>query len=258
MTGPSGEHPGDLYTGALLRLTAATEHLGRLDAREAAHYQEITNRLREIAESTATITAREDVLASTLAEQACILASLEGIEKRVAALTRQYATASGDGEDDSGGRGPGPHPGPSPPWWRMTSDPALEQQVRDLQRGEARTETGWPGLAGDLAKDIRRLRDWASKVYVPGYGHLTAALGPCWDQHPLCLYTLDWLSELWQVLYLTQRRTAATLAGQAEFQTRLLPAAAAQMQAETSTCTLHAPRAPRPRPGARRDPGAPS
>jgi hypothetical protein len=77
---------------------------------------------------------------------------------------------------------------------------------------------------------------WAARATSGG-------LGGCWAQHPLCLYTLDWLHELWSVLYLTRRRTPATLAGQAEFQTRLLPAAAAQMAAETSGCGH------RPRPG---------
>jgi hypothetical protein len=35
---------------------------------------------------------------------------------------------------------------------------------------------------------------------------------------PLCLLTLDWLSELWSALDLTQERTASTLAAQAEWQ----------------------------------------
>jgi hypothetical protein len=47
---------------------------------------------------------------------------------------------------------------------------------------------------------------------------------------------LDWLSELWSVLYLQTKRNARTLAGQGEFQTRLLPAAAEQMHHETTRC----------------------
>ena len=42
--------------------------------------------------------------------------------------------------------------------------------------------------------------------------------------------TLDWLSELWQVLYLRARRTPGILVSQAEWQTRLLSAAADQMR----------------------------
>ena len=52
----------------------------------------------------------------------------------------------------------------------------------------------------------------------------------------MCLYTLDWLSELWSVLYLQPQRTTGTLAGQAEWQTRLVAAAAEQMAQETSRC----------------------
>ncbi len=73
-------------------------------------------------------------------------------------------------------------------------------------------------------------------MYRPGYGHLAASLGECWEQHPLCLYILDWLSELWSVLYLPPGRTAGTLAGQAEWHTRLLAAAAEQLARETRGC----------------------
>ena len=89
-------------------------------------------------------------------------------------------------------------------------------------------------------------------MYRPGYGHLAASLGDCWDQHPLCLYILDWLSELWSVLYLAPARTAGTLAGQAEWHTRLLAAAAEQLARETRGCAhAHPPATARPRTGAR-------
>ena len=83
---------------------------------------------------------------------------------------------------------------------------------------------------------IAKLRAWVEQVYRPGYGHLAASLGDCWDQHPLCLYILDWLSELWSVLYLRPARTPGTLAGQAEWHTRLLTAAAEQLARETRRC----------------------
>ena len=53
---------------------------------------------------------------------------------------------------------------------------------------------------------LSRLRAWVEQIYRPGYGHLAATRGPCWDQHPLCLYRLDWLMELWSALYLTPER----------------------------------------------------
>ena len=230
MTTPPGPGPADLSTGELLRLTAIAERLGGLDAREAEHYEQVGRQLREIADSLAAMRG----LASTVAEQSGILANLEGIDERLAALVRQYTGAdSGDGDGESRVY----RPGPPPPWWHMASDPALEQQVLALADGAA--TTGDSGPAGDLPKDIQRLSNWVATVYLPGYGHLAGGLGACWVHHPLCLYTMDWLCELWSVLYLNSRRTPATLAGQAEFQTRLLPAAAAQMEAETSDCCSH-------------------
>ena len=83
---------------------------------------------------------------------------------------------------------------------------------------------------------LGRLRAWVEQIYRPGYGHLAAALGPCWDQHPLCLYGLDWLMELWSVRYLTPERGPSALASQAEWQTRLLPALAEQLYLETTRC----------------------
>ncbi len=111
---------------------------------------------------------------------------------------------------DGGGGAAGHQPTPVPRLWSM-DDPA---------RDAATT----------------RLRGWVEQIYRPGYGHVATSLAACWDQHPLCLYTLDWLSELWSVLYLQPKRTAGTLAGQAEWQTRLLSAAADQMARETRRC----------------------
>ena len=92
-----------------------------------------------------------------------------------------------------------------------------------------------PGIAGHDAI-LAKLRAWVEQIYRPEYGHLASGLGECWDQHPLCLYLVDWLSELWSVLYLQPARSAGTLAGQAEYHTRLLPAAAAQLTQETRRC----------------------
>ena len=61
-------------------------------------------------------------------------------------------------------------------------------------------------------------------------------LAPCWPEHDLCLFVLDFLSELHSVLYLRPSRSAHTLADQAEFHLRILPAAAELMKAETTRC----------------------
>ena len=105
----------------------------------------------------------------------------------------------------------------------------------------------WHKLTG-TARDqaIGTLRAWVDQVYRPGYGHLAATLAPCWDQHPLCLYGLDILAELWSVLYLTTGRTTTALSSQAEYQARILPALAAQMTADTSRCRPRHNPAPTP------------
>jgi hypothetical protein len=122
---------------------------------------------------------------------------------------------------------------------------ALDEQVRALAAQLTGDTDGYqpadsPRLwePGDAERDaaVTRLRSWVDHVYRPGHGHLAAGLADCWDQHPLCLYILDWLSELWSVLYLRPERTARTLASQAEWHTRLLPAAASHLAQETRRC----------------------
>ena len=98
------------------------------------------------------------------------------------------------------GDGPKYQPVPPPRWWKLTGP--------------------------DRDRAVDRLAAWVDQIYRPGYGWLAAALPACWREHPVCLYALDWLSELWSVFYLATERTAAGLAAQAEWQTRLLPAAA--------------------------------
>ena len=95
----------------------------------------------------------------------------------------------------------------------------------------------WWKLAPDRRQEhVARLQAWVEQVYRPGYGHLAAALGPCWPSHDLCLYSLDILSELWSALYLQPNRSPGLLSAQAEYQARLLPALAEQLRAETQRC----------------------
>ena len=208
MTTP-GPLPGDAIAAALLQITQHAERLALLDDREAQHYQQIAERLREVAAQLSGMSTRVDGVHGTIAGQADILASLEGLDDQVAAIAAQLAElapATTRGDEHAK-----PYtPIPPPQWWKLTGG----------QREEA----------------IARLRAWVEMIYLPGYGRLAAMLAPCWDQHPLCLYTLDWLAELWSVLYLTPRRTGGSLAAQGEWQTRLLPAAAEQMHMETSDC----------------------
>jgi hypothetical protein len=184
-------------TAVLLQLAGMTGKLAELDQRQASDTRTLGERI-----------ARLSTLASDLndatARHAETLAALDGLDPQAGDLAAR--PGSGDGKT-----APGYQPPPAPRWWR------LEGAARDEAAG--------------------RLRAWVEQVYRPGYGHLAADLGECWEQHPLCLYILDWLSELWSVLYLAPERTAGTLAGQAEWNTRLLPAAGGQLARETRRCS---------------------
>jgi hypothetical protein len=200
---------GDGLAAALIQISGHAERIGGLDARETAHHQETTARLREAAAEAASTRTRIDAIGATLTRHAAIVDALDGLDSEVASLARRLAELTGttgdDPEDPRFYR-----PVPQPRWWKLT------------------------GRDHDAALD--RLRAWVEQVYRPGYGKIAVTLPPCWEHHPLCLYMLDWLSELWSVLYLRPERTGAILASQGEWQTRLLPAAAEQMAYEATGC----------------------
>jgi hypothetical protein len=189
----------DGLTAALYQLSEHAERIGGLDTREAQHFKEIGGRLSDLG-------TRVQGLSGTQADQAEILAGLEGLDEAVAGLTaRLDEILPEDGDGGSPYR-----PVPAPRWWALEGD--------------------------ERAQAIARLRAWVDHVYRPSYGHIAATLGRCWERHPLCLFTLDWLSELWSVLYLQPSRNGGSLSNQAEWQTRVLAAAAEQMAIETSRC----------------------
>jgi hypothetical protein len=145
-------------------------------------------------------------LGGTLQDQAAILARLESLYGQVTALTTPVGGVLPDGAAEP----PRYQPSPAPRWWKLAD--------------EARAEA------------VTRVRAWVEQVYRPGYGQLAATLGPCWDEHPLCLYGLDVLSELWSVLYLQASRSPAVVSAQAEFHARIVPAIAEQLMTETTRC----------------------
>jgi hypothetical protein len=151
-----------------------------------------------------------DPFAAILDQLAALREQLGRLDAREAAhhatLTDHLAELTQTAAGDVGGY----QPSPPPAWWTLT--------------GTGRQEP------------IARLRTWVEQVYRPGYGHLAAALGPCWESHDLCLYGLDVLSALWSVLYLQPDRTPGLLSAQAEYQARILPALAEQLRAETGRC----------------------
>ena len=194
----TGEPEG--LTAVLLQLAGITQKLAELDQRQASDARDLKQRVT-------TLALLVDELKDTTASHAQALAALDGLDRQVAELaakTAGHALADGDGDRRAY------RPSAAPRFWKLD------------------------GPARDQA--ISKLRAWVEQVYRPGYGHLAASLGDCWEQHPLCLYILDWLSELWSVLYLAPARTAGMLAGQAEWHTRLLAAAAEQLARETHGC----------------------
>jgi hypothetical protein len=186
-------------TAALHQLTETRERLAVLDAREAAHFRSLGEKLTQL-------TGLAAGLGGAVRDQGVALSALRGLDQQVAQLAARVAEILPGDDGDAG-----PYrPGPAPRWWKL--------------RGEARERA------------LDRLRAWVTELYRPGYGQLAATLGPCWDQHPLCLYGLDILSELWSVLYLQATRSPAVLSAQAEFQARILPALAEQLMIETTRC----------------------
>jgi hypothetical protein len=174
-------------------------------------------RLTQLAEKLGELSAREGEhfgqLVSRLDQHGEILSVLDGLDRQVLELARHVAalSESPDLPDDDGEGTPEPYkPAPSVRWWEVDED--------------------------DRQEAVRRLGAWVQDIYVPGYGYLAAALPACWTEHELILYSLDTISELWMVLYLNPERSPATLAGQAEFQTRVLPLYVAQMRDEVRDC----------------------
>jgi hypothetical protein len=194
----TGEPEG--LTAVLLQLAGLTQKLSELDQRQSGDARELKERITALASTVGELTG-------TTASHTQALAALDGLDRLVADLAAKVAAhVPAEGGSDRGAY----QPPAAPKFWKLD------------------------GPARDLA--IGKLRAWVEQVYRPGYGHLAASLGDCWEQHPLCLYILDWLSELWSVLYLAPARTRGTLAGQAEWHTRLLAAAAEQLARETRSC----------------------
>lgn len=198
---------GSAITALLLQITEQAERLATLDQREAGHIEHLTRQLGELARSQSETRSQIAAVVTATDRHTAILKALDGLDQHVAALATRVTQIARSGIETDGDEY---QPELAPRWWALD--------------GEERSEA------------LSRLRAWVEQVYRPGYGHLAAALDACWEQHTLCLYGLDWLMELWSALYLSQERQLDTLASQAEWQSRLLPALAAQMHAETSRC----------------------
>ncbi len=153
-----GQDPVDLVTGLMLQIAQHAERLALLDQREADHRAEMTNRLDELAQQLAEVSEQVDVVHDLATKQADLRGTLEGLGQEVAGLAERLTQMTATRNRDE--RGEAYQPAPAPRWWKLD------------------------GTERDQA--LSRLRAWVGQIYRPGYGYL-AALGPCWDQHPLCL-----------------------------------------------------------------------
>ena len=172
-----------------------------LDAREGEHYQAVS-------ESLAKLHAALEGLQGTVADHAGILASLDGLDE-----TRGYPGRPGRLPDAAGRGGPGERYQPIPtvnggPW------PSEEREKRATAR----------------------IRGWVAQIYRPFYGHLAARLGDCWEQHPLCLVSWTGCPSCGRCWISSRTARARDLAAQAELGTRIIPAVAEQLAAETTGC----------------------
>jgi hypothetical protein len=193
----------DALAAALLQLADHGERVAELSDRSRDFDAQLSVLVREVERTR----SRLDAITEILGHHAAAVTAIDGIDRQVTQIAIRLSSLPVPSDDS----GPEHYePAPAPRWWRLS----------DAEREAA----------------VARLRAWVEQVYQPGYGHLAATLPTCWEHHPLCLYALDWLSELWSVLYLEPARTASTLAAQAEWHTRLLPAATSQMSADARNC----------------------
>jgi hypothetical protein len=191
MTDPTG------LDAALRQGTRNAERIAALDAAITC----LTAKLGELRTAV-------DAIQGTIADQAEVLRSVDGLKETVDELLQRFTTLFPDSDENAGGRFYSPIPAPR--FWQL--------------RGQEREQA------------VDRLRSWVRDVYLPAFGHLARTLPACWDQHTFCLTVLDVASELHSVLYLQVSRNQGLLAGQAELLTRLMPALAALMAAEGTRC----------------------
>src|SRR6266516_3589463 len=122
MTSPR-QPTADPLAAVLLLITQHDERLASLDEREGQHYQQIAERLRDIAAQLSEMSARVDGAVGTIRDQAAILASLDGLDQQVAAIATQLAEIApslSDEHEDTGGGEQSYSPIPSPQWWKLT------------------------------------------------------------------------------------------------------------------------------------------
>jgi hypothetical protein len=112
--------------------------------------------------------------------------------------------------------------------------------VHGAERERGYTPTApprWWQLDGAAREDaIDELRTWVNTVYRPCYERYSKDLGECWEEHPLALFLLDWMSEWHKYLYLREKRAVGHLTAMAEWHGRFLPIVAEMLKTTTHGC----------------------
>ena len=134
----------DGLAAALIQISGHAERIGGLDARETAHHQETTVRLREAAAEAASVRTRIDAIGATIARHAAIKA-VRPVAGRVAVRAARAAKATAtnsaarsDLRSPASSNATSVH-GRKPRRSHRKSTPALRPRKRALNRSPARS-----------------------------------------------------------------------------------------------------------------------
>lgn len=142
--------------------------------------------------------------ADVLAAMAEVGEQVHQLSEHVADLTLRVGPAD---EDDK----PGRMPRTTPQWHKLTKE--------------------------ELAAELHKLKGYENEI-LPLFGHL-AKIGPCWGKHPLACIVLDIFGEIYQCIFMTDRRSPKILMGQADFLIRVAPGLLQLAVRETTQCGKH-------------------
>jgi hypothetical protein len=155
------------------------------------------------------VLARLETLETRQRGHADVLASMADLSSQVHQMSELLAEVviniGPDGDE------PGRMPRPTPQWHKLTTD--------------------------ELAAELHKLRGYEKEI-LPLLGHL-ASLGACWPKHPVACIVMDIFGELYQGLFMTDRRPPKILSAQADFMIRVLPGLMAIATKETANCHKH-------------------
>jgi hypothetical protein len=115
---------------------------------------------------------------------------------------------------------------------------ALEDIEEDRKGRMPRPTPQWHALTKEeLDAELHKLNGYVTEIF-PLLGHMVK-LGDCWRKHPLACMVMDVLGELYQCLFMGERRPPKLLNAQADYLIRVLPGLLRLLERETSQCREH-------------------